>query len=214
MAIFLHELAQKNNSILTIVDLGCGNGTNSRIIAKGIFDSLGLGIKVNVVYMDVSSDLLKESDRRSIEFQREYKNFSWELIQIDFNNKNHLSLLAEDYNKIADFVFSIKFLHNTNLKIDKNIANFIASITKSNGIFLNQFYVIVPVRAKIASYIKFFLNKTYGDSVWIDRFFADKNLRANSFEIIYDVIQKSRNSSLKVNHFYEYAIERYYKKIE
>lgn len=141
LAIFLHELIQKNNSILTIVDLGCGNGTNSRIIAKGIFDSLGLGIKVNVVYMDVSSDLLKESDKRSIEFQRAYKNFSWELIQIDFNNKNHLSQFANDYNEIADFVFSIKFLHNVNLKINKDIANFIASITKNNGFFLNQFYI-------------------------------------------------------------------------
>ena len=154
LAIFLRELVQTNNKALTIADLGCGNGTNSRVIAKGIFDIFGLDIKVNIIFVDVSSILLEESEKRSLEFKRNYKNFSWKLVQVDFNNPEYLSQFARDHREAADLVFSIKFLHNTNVKINKHVSKAIASITK-----------------------------------------------------------KSRSPLLEVYYTYQYAIERYYKKI-
>lgn len=39
-------------------------------------------------------------------------------------------------------MFSIKFFHNTTLKINKNISNVLSTITRTKGVFVNQFFFV------------------------------------------------------------------------
>lgn len=212
LSIFLSRILEKQNNAITIIDFGCGNGSNSRIIVKGILDSYN-ETKIKIIFVDVCSDLLREADRRSQEFMQNYKfRFSYELIQLDLTNCQDMFSFARDYENKVDFSFSIKFFHNTSVKIDRDIASVISRVTKIGGIFVNQFCCYPHKEDNIKMAIAYLLGQKYGNSAWIDRYFADKFLKNEGFNKIYDVTQRSLCSFLSFNHFYKYAIERYYYK--
>ena len=210
--IFQQFLGKKNR--ITFLDYGCGNGQNSRIFAKAVFDSLNDNqLSIHTIYLDVSSILLKEAEARSESFKKEYPNFTYESVQINLNNIDSTKLFSKDYNSKVDFAFSIKFFHNAPIKINKDISHMIAATLNNGAIFCQQFYIHDSIISKIKCYVKFFLGRKYPHSIPLDIFFADLYLRKEKLIKVYDVRQKNlRKTILKTNHFYQHALERYYLK--
>jgi len=67
--VFLMKILEKRSNEITIMELGCGNGANSQIIAGGIY-SVSEVARVKIIYVDVSSELLKEADKRTLKFKK------------------------------------------------------------------------------------------------------------------------------------------------
>jgi len=211
--IFLSEYFEQKR--ITLLDYGCGNGQNSRIFAKGLFDSIkGSELLVHTVFLDVSSILLKEAASRSESFKQQYPNFTYELVQINFNNPESIDSFAKDYNSSVDFAFSIKCFHNTTVKINKDISYMISTTLKRGGVFCQQFYIHDSTISLIKNCIKLIIGRKYAHSIPLDIFLADGHLRRHGLEKVYDVRQKNRSKGLiKTNHFYQHALENYYLKL-
>ena len=124
----------------TIAYYGCGNGSNARQILR-LVNEINNNLKLRIVYIDVSSALLNEADRRS-DFMKLNSNidFDWELVQIDLTDASSISKFTEHFRGNFNFSFSIKCFHNTNIKIKSDIARMISLCSLKNSVFLNQFY--------------------------------------------------------------------------
>ena len=212
-SIFLGRYFDKKR--ITLLDYGCGNGQNSRILAKGVFDSINDSeLSVHTIFLDVSSILLKEAESRSESFKEQYPNFTYESVQVNFNNPDSIDSFAKDYNSSVDFAFSIKCFHNTTVKINKDISYMIATTLKRGGVFCQQFYIVDSTISLINFFIKLIIGRKYAHSIPLDIFLADWHLRRYGLEKVYDVRQKNRSKGLiKTNHFYQHALEKYYLKL-
>lgn len=199
---------------LTMLELACGNGSNSRSIVQGL-SQIYPTLKFRVILMDISSTLLKEALERFSKFkEKENPNIEIEAVQLNMLSNTDIQAMLDDYRKSIDFVFSIKFLHNTNVKINNNIAYFISELLKQGGIFATQYYSTINLIPNIKMTLMYILGKKYGNSVLIDRFFADQNLNRNNMKLSYSSKSYNKNLELiKSNHFINYQIENYYVKV-
>ncbi|MYM61071.1 methyltransferase domain-containing protein [Vibrio sp. OCN044] len=208
---FLNHIMDNNLNSVTILDLGCGNGSNSRIIAKSIIDNFGEEVRVKIIYVDVSSELLEESEIRTNDLADKLGiGIDYELVQVDFRDDDSLVEFANEYKNAADLVFSIKFFHNTPLKISRKKAEIISTVCKSKGVFLCQFYLNSGITSKLKSFIKSIFKIPYENSIATDRFLADRNLCKQGFHKEYSVKSHSCGDILNYNHFTKNSIELYW----
>jgi len=211
-AIFLGRFLK--NGKITLMDFGCGNGSNSRVLAKGIFEANpDSNLTVHSIFVDVSGTLLEEAKSRSETFQKEYPQFSFTLLQIDLRDSASIIALSRDFKHMCDFAFSIKCFHNTPLKIDKKISRMISDVLTPGGVFLQQFYIHNSIRAQLSDTKNLVLGRPYCNAGFLDIILADLFLKSAGLKKVYDVKQKNKSKGLiKTNNFYQYALERYYMK--
>jgi SAM-dependent methyltransferase len=207
------DLNEDGNTI-TILELACGNASNSRLIVKGLSEMYPR-LKFKVILMDVSDELLKEA---LVRYEKLLDNLNGniivEAVQLNFNSKNEVKSFLNDYTEVFDFIFSIKFFHNTNVKIDKNVAHMISKLLKKGGVFSTQFYNEVNLKIKIKKTLAYLINYKYSNSVYVDRVMANFNLSRNNVKLGYCSYSSNKNFKLiKTNHFYSSQIENYYIKI-
>ena len=207
------DLNEDGNTI-TILELACANGSNSRVIIKGLSE-IYPRLKFKVVLMDVSDELLKEALVRYEELLDNLNgNIIVEAVQLNLNSKNEAKSFFNEYTEVFDLIFSIKFFHNTNVKIDKNIAYIISKLLKKGGVFSTQFYNEVNLKIKIKKTLAYLIHYKYSNSVYIDRVAADFNLSRHNVKLAYCSYSSNKNSKLiKTNHFHSSQIENYYIKI-
>lgn len=213
----LSDLSDKislKDTKITIMDLACGNGSNSRAIVSGLHE-LYPDLKFKIVLVDISSVLLEEALKR-------YSNFltkqdivcEVEAVQLNLTDREETIEFLNDFRGIFDLVFSIKFLHNTNVKIDNHISKVISGLLKRGGVFVTQYYNVLKIIEKLKLTLMFLMKRKYGNSVAIDRFFANRNLRKNGLKLVYFSKCKTTDFSvISMNHFYNNQIENYYLKI-
>lgn len=207
------DLNEDGNTI-TILELACANASNSRLIIKGLSEMYPR-LKFKVVLMDVSDKLLKEA---LVRYEKLLDNLNGniivEAVQLNFNSKNEVKNFLNDHTDMFDFIFSIKFLHNTNVKIDKNVAYMISKLLKKGGVFSTQFYNELNLKVKIKKTLAYLINYSYSNSVYIDRVAANINLSRHNVKLAYCSYSSNKNFKLiKTNHFHSSQIENYYIKI-
>lgn len=215
-----HVLGNKQSSLdltrgggtITMLELACGNASNSRAIIKGL-NEMYPNLKFKILLMDISSKLLNEALNRFQKFQAEHKTIELETeaIQLNFHSVKDAESFVIDYKNSIDFIFSIKFLHNTNVKINKKISFIIASLLKTGGVFVTQFYNEISVKKRLKMTLMYLLGYKYSNSTFIDRYVANYNLKKNNLILAYSSISKNTQSKLlESNHFYNFQIENYY----
>lgn len=208
---FISYIIDNNLDNITILDLGCGNGSNSRVMSKFIIDNFSDKVKVKIIYVDVSSELLLEAGARTNALVDSLSvDINYELVQVDFRDDQSICRFSEEYENTADFIFSIKFFHNTPLKIDYNKAKMISTICKKKCVFLCQFYLNTGWLRNVKSFIKLILNIPYENSIFTDRYFANKNLREQGFYKEYCVRSTACGDALSYNHFTKSSMELYW----
>lgn len=195
-----------------MLELACGNASNSRAIIKGLHEMYP-NLKFKILLMDISSKLLNEALIRFKIFQDANKTIELEIeaIQLNLHSAKETALFLNDYKESIDFIFSIKFLHNTNVKINKQISFIMASLLKRGGVFATQFYNEVSIKNRLKMTLMYLLGYKYSNSVFIDRYLADYNLKKNNVILSYSSISNNKQSKLlESNHFYNSQIENYY----
>ena len=195
----------------TIAYYGCGNGYNARQILR-LVNEINNKLKLRIVYIDVSSELLYEADKRS-NFMKLNSNidFDWELVQIDLSDASSISKFTDHFLGNFNFSFSVKCFHNTFIKINRDIARMISLCNSKDSVFLNQFYGH-NFYSSFKQFIKLIIGKRYSNSIYPDRFLANLYLKYNGFDLQYRVTSMSMSEVFKTNHFKRLSIESYYLK--
>ena len=114
-------------------------------------------------------------------------------------------------NKRYNIIFSIKFLHNTPLKVSRKLAEFLSAICSKQGIFVLQCYGDCgwSIEARYAA--KRLLGKGYPNSGFLDRLIARRLLNAVGFRLIYRS-EHHANPNKAYDHFQMKRYDYYFQK--
>ena len=132
-AFFFHPLTIKSvvdttvasRTPIRILELGSGNGANGRTLCR-LIDPDG-SRHIHLVHLDFFDQNLLEAVKRDSEFSEDRPNFSFQCIQSDLKSPNTREKLTSFLKETIDVAFSIKFFHNTPVKITREMARFLAS---------------------------------------------------------------------------------------
>ena len=194
----------------TWIELGCGNGTNSRVLARGVRESLGIQTPIHIIFVDVFSKLLEAADTRTQQMSSQIGNLTWELVQLDLNDPEGLERFAKTFEAAADLCFSIKFFYNTPVKISAPIARALATVLKRDGLFATQFYVQPGLKHGLTTLARQARGLPTTQAVAWDVPWASLQLRRHGLRPIYEVTSKSLDEASGVNHFFKHSVERYF----
>jgi SAM-dependent methyltransferase len=189
------------NSVFTILDLGCGNGDNGILLVQNLLKE---GFKlVELIQVDLSGELLNKANENFKKVFKNDKRVSQKLIQIDFNNNKSIEELKNSLIDSVDYAFSIKFLGNTPIKINKAIARLLNGVLRTNGVFMCQLYLTNGM-TMIKNIIKLILN---------DLTLSKLAMKSNGFRFSYEVNSKSVENNPSINHFFRHSKELYWTNI-
>jgi hypothetical protein len=202
----LNSCVTKKDSI-NVLELGAGNGSNGRTLCK----LLNTGKSFHLIHLDFYDQNLLEASRRNKEFSKLHPNFSFQCIQADLKSPRTRTKLISSLNNSIDVVFSIKFLHNTPMKVTREIARFLSSVTTFDGIFILQCYGMRSWEKEIINGLKRIRGHGYSNSVCFDRILARRFLKSVGFELIYQTKNKAckeKSFSHHENARYDYYFEK------
>ena len=145
-AFFLHPWTVKSvldvfnseSTPIKVLELGSGNGANGRTLCR-LMDPNG-DRRLCLVHLDFFDQNLIEASKRDKEFSRLHRNFSFQCIQADLKSRRTREKLTSLFDGTVDVAFSIKFFHNTPVKVTNEMAKFLSSIITVGGIFVLQCY--------------------------------------------------------------------------
>jgi SAM-dependent methyltransferase len=204
---------QGNNRPFTLLDLGCGNGHNVRAMIRELRQTLSFSAPIKIIFCDIFSELLEEASSRMDALVSHDKELSYELVQLDLSNPTELSLFSEKYRNAVDFAFSIKFLHNVPIKINRRIAAKLSAILRPKAFLVVQFYLETHFLLRLERTLRFMVGSGYGNSVPLDLWVACRNLKAKGLLAVYEVESRSLSKDKGINHFFRHSSERYFQKI-
>ena len=194
---------------INILELGSGNGANGRTLCRLIDPKPTQHI--HLVHLDLYDKNIEEAISRNKEFTKANNNFTYQGIQADLRSpttqKQLIILLHNQFN----IIFSIKFLHNTPLKVSRKLAEFLSVICSKQGIFVLQCYGDCgwTIEAKYA--VKRLLGKGYSNSGFLDRLIARRLLKAVGFRLIYRSGYRG-NLNQSYDHFQMKRYDYYFQK--
>lgn len=198
---------------ITLLDLGCGNGSNSRIIVKMLRESIYYKGHIHIIYADIFSTLLEEANRRSIKAYENDTKVSWDCIRVDFSNTEAFARFAEEYKSTVDMSYSIKFLHNTPIKITNDFSNNLYKISSNMSFFVCQYYIETNTKKKVVNYIKKIFKKSYGNAIGLDVFTTSHKMKNAGFKLMQTNNQKTCKNHPFASHFQRHSIEKFFLKI-
>ena len=196
-------------SSINILELGSGNGANGRTLCRLIDPKPTQHI--HLVHLDLYDKNIEEAISRNKELAKANNNFTYQGIQADLRSpttqKKLIKLLRNQFN----IIFSIKFLHNTPLKVSRKLAKFLSVICSKQGIFVLQCYGDCGWTTESRYAIKRLLGKGYPNSGFLDRLIARRLLKAVGFRLIYRSEHRA-NPNQAYNHFQMKRYDYYFQK--
>jgi hypothetical protein len=214
---FFHPLtirAVLNETILKrtpikILELGSGNGANGRTLCR-LIDPDG-DSPLHLVHLDFFDQNLLEASKRDKVFSQRRRNFSFQCIQADLKSPSTRERLISFFHESIDVAFSIKFFHNTPLKITREMAQFLASTMATGGIFILQCYGSQRPMGELVNGLNRARGHGYSNSVSVDRILARWFLQKAGFRLVYKTTNKAIGSGA-FNHFQRARYDYYFEK--
>ena len=216
-AFFFHPLTIKyvldatvsSRTPVRILELGSGNGANGRTLCRLIDPDKDR--RLHLVHLDFFDQNLFEAEKRNNEFAEARPNFSFQCIQSDVKSSNTREKLTSLLKEAIDVAFSVKFFHNTPVKITREMAKFLSSIMTIGGVFILQCYGSQKRIDEIINGLNRARGHGYSNSVSVDRILARWFLKNAGFRLIYKTTNKA-NDSEAFNHFQYARYDYYFKK--
>ena len=214
---FFHPLTMKSvldataspTTPIKILELGSGNGANGRTLCR-LIDPDG-DRPLHLVHLDFFDQNLFEASKRDKEFSQLRRNFSFQCIQADVKSPNTREKLISFMKETIDVAFSIKFFHNTPVKITREMARFLSSIMTIGGIFILQCYGSQRRMDEVINGLNRVRRHGYSNSVSVDRILARWFLKNAGFRLIYKTTNKASDSGA-FNHFEHARYDYYFEK--
>ena len=214
---FLHPWTTKTilNPLITdlpsinILELGSGNGANGRTLCRLINPKPTQHI--HLVHLDLYDKNIEEAISRSKEFATGNNNFTTQGIQADLRSPRTQKKLIKLLHNQFNIIFSIKFLHNTPLKVSRKLAELLSVICSEQGIFVLQCYGNCGWRTEARYAVKRLLGKGYPNSGFLDRLIARRLLKAVGFRLIYRSEHHAHPNNI-YNHFQMKRYDYYFQK--
>ena len=198
-----------NKDSISVLELGAGNGSNGRTLCKLLNTEKAL----HLIHLDFFDENLLEASRRNNEFAKLHSNFSFQCIQADLKSpRTREKLIASLHNSI-DVAFSIKFLHNTPIKVTRQIARFLSSVTTFGGVFILQCYGVRRWEDEIINGLKRIKGHGYSNSVCFDRLLARRLLKSTGFELVYKTTNRAVCKEKSLGHHEDARYDYYFEKI-
>jgi hypothetical protein len=215
---FFHSLTMKSvldatvsrKSPIKILELGSGNGANGRTFCR-LIDPDG-DRPLHLVHLDFFDQNLMEAAKRNKEFSQARSNFSFQCIQADVKSPNTREKLISFLKETIDVAFSIKFFHNTPVKITREMAKFLSSIMTIGGVFILQCYGSQKRIDEIINGLNRARGHGYSNSVSTDRILAKWFLKNAGFRLIYTTTNKATDHGA-FNHFQHARYDYYFEKV-
>ncbi len=140
---------------------------------------------IHLVHLDLYDKNIEEAISRNKEFSKANNNFTYQGIQADLRSPTTQKKLIKLLHNQFNIIFSIKFLHNTPLKVSRKLAKFLSVICSKRGIFVLQCYGDCGWTVEARYAVKRLLGKGYPNSGFLDRLIARRLLMAVGFRLIY-----------------------------
>ena len=216
-AFFFHPLTIKSvvdatvasRTPIRILELGSGNGANGRTLCR-LIDPDG-DLSLHLVHLDFFDRNLLEASKRDKEFSQLRRNFSFQCIQADVKSPDTREKLKSFFEETVDIAFSIKFFHNTPVKITREMAQFLSSIITTGGIFILQCYGTHRWVDEIINGLNRVRGHGYPNSVSVDRILAKRFLKNAGFRLVYKTTNKASDTGV-FNHFQHARYDYYFEK--
>ena len=192
-----------------ILELGSGNGANGRTLCR-LMDPNG-DRHLCLVHLDFFDQNLIEASKRDKEFSLLHRNFSFQCIQADLKSRRTRKKLTSFFEGTVDVAFSIKFFHNTPVKVTNEMAKFLSSIMAIGGIFVLQCYGSQRWRDEIINGLNRVRGHGYPNSVSVDRILAKRFLKNAGFRLVYKTTNKASDTGV-FNHFQHARYDYYFEK--
>ena len=194
---------------INILELGSGNGANGRTLCRLIDPKPTQHI--HLVHLDLYDKNIEEAISRNKVFAKANNNFTYQGIQADLRSPTTQKKLIKLLHNQFNIIFSIKFLHNTPLKVSRKLAEFLSAICSKQGIFVLQCYGVCGWIIETRYAVKRLLGKGYPNSGFLDRLIARRLLKAVGFRLIYRSEHRA-NPNKAYNHFHMKRYDYYFQK--
>ena len=194
---------------INILELGSGNGANGRTLCRLIDPKPAQHI--HLAHLDLYDKNIEEAISRNKEFTKANNNFTYQGIQADLLSSTTQKKLTKLLHNQFNIIFSIKFLHNTPLKVSRTLAEFLSAICSKQGIFILQCYGVCGWTREARYAVKRLLGKGYPNSGLLDRLIARRLLKAVGFRLIYRSEYRA-NLNESYNHFQMKRYDYYFQK--
>ena len=194
---------------IKILELGSGNGANGRTLCR-LMDPDG-DRPLCLVHLDFFDQNLVEAAKRDKKFSQLRRNFSFQCIQADIKSPRTRTELISLFGETIDVAFSIKFLHNTPVKITRGMVTFLSSIMTIGGIFILQCYGSHRLIDEIIDGLNRTRGRGYSNSILVDRILAKWFLKNAGFRLVYKTTNKATDSGV-FNHFQHARYDYYFEK--
>jgi hypothetical protein len=196
-------------SPINMLELGSGNGANGRTLCR-LIDPDG-DRSLHLIHLDFFDQNLLEASKRDKNFSYLRRNFSFQCIQADVQSPSTRKKLISLFDGTIDVAFSIKFFHNTPVKITKEMANFLSSIMTIGGVFILQCYGSQRWTDEFTNGLNRARGHGYSNSVSVDRILAKRFLKNAGFRLVYKTTNKAIDTG-EFNHFQHARYDYYFKK--
>ena len=120
-------------------------------------------------------------------------------------------MMISFFKETIDVAFSIKFFHNTPVKITREMARFLSSIMTIGGIFILQCYGSQRRMDEVINGLNRVRRHGYSNSVSVDRILARWFLKNAGFRLVYKTTNKASDSGV-FNHFQHARYDYYFEK--
>ncbi len=194
---------------INILELGSGNGANGRTLCRLIDPKPTQHI--HLVHLDLYDKNIEEAISRNKELAKANNNFTYQGIQADLRSPTTQKKLIKLLHNQFNIIFSIKFLHNTPLKVSRKLAEFLSVICSKQGIFVLQCYGDCGWTVEARYAVKRLLGKGYPNSGFLDRLIARRLLKAVGFRLIYRSEYRG-NLNNSYDHFQMKRYDYYFQK--
>jgi hypothetical protein len=132
-------------------------------------------------------------------------------VQTDLRSPENHNKLIKLLGPTIDIAFSIKFFHNTPIKISRTTANLLGMLIPDTGIFILQCYGSPAIKDELAYAFKRVRGKGYPNSIFVDRFLAKLFLKANGLRQIYKTVN-SETGNRDYGHFHQRRFDYFFEK--
>ncbi len=194
---------------LRILELGSGNGSNGRTLCR-LIQSYS-DVHLHLIHLDLFEDNLAEASERNHAFAKTHKDFSFECIQTDLRSPENHNKLIKLLGQTMDIAFSIKFFHNTPIKISRTTAKLLGMLIPDSGIFILQCYGSPSIKDELTNALKRARGKGYPNSISVDRFLAKLFLKTNGLKQIYRTINNGTGDR-EYDHFHQRRFDYFFEK--
>jgi len=194
---------------LRILELGSGNGSNGRTLCRLIKSYSDAHL--HLIHLDLFEDNLTEANERNHVFAKTHKDFSFECVQTDLRSPDNHKTIIKLLGQTIDITFSIKFFHNTPIKISRTNAKLLGTLIPDTGIFILQCYGSQSIKDELTYGLKRARGKGYPNSIFVDRFLARRFLKANGLKQIYKTINNGTGNR-EYDHFHQKRFDYFFEK--